>query len=288
MHPSRRSRNVFAPAVLTVSLLALPGLLLASCSEDASEAAPEEAPVPTAGPVATGDPDAAADPDEASNAAPAPPLGTRSETPPSEVRGIDVSHYSGAVDWNAVRDAGIHFAYVKASEGVDAADPSFAGHWETLGGLPILRGAYHFYVTEDDPEEQARFFLSQVTLAPGDLPPVVDVELLGRGTQPGLADRLETFLEIVEKETGARPIIYTAPNFWNAHLTDRFGDYPLWVAEYGVSEPVTPQGWGAWTLWQWEKDVDVPGVEKGADLSHLHPETDLESFRLPATGGATR
>lgn len=203
------------------------------------------------------------------------------DPPPSDVRGIDVSHYSGAVDWNAVGEAGVRFAYVKATEGVDAADPAFAGHWQALEGHPsLLRGAYHFYVTEDDPEEQARFFLSTVTLGPGDLPPVVDIEVLGHDTQPGLPDRLRTFLDIVERETGAKPILYTAPHFWNAHLTDRFGDYPLWVAEYQVSQPVTPEGWSAWTLWQWEKDADVPGVEKGADLSHLHPDIDLEALRI--------
>ncbi len=201
--------------------------------------------------------------------------------PPSEVRGIDVSHYSGAVDWDAVAEAGVHFAYLKATEGVDSADPAFAGHWQALEDHPsLLRGAYHFYVTEDDPEAQARFFLGTVKLAPGDLPPVVDVEILGHDTQPGLPDRLRTFLEIVERETGVTPILYTAPNFWNANLTDRFGDYPLWVAEYQVSEPVTPEGWSAWTLWQWEQDAAVPGVEKGADLSHLHPDVDLDALRI--------
>jgi lysozyme len=247
--------------------------LAAGCATEPTPEAQEEAAAPA--------PDAAPAPAE-----PLPKLTTRDEPPPSASRGIDVSHYSGAVDWGAVRDAGVHFAYVKATEGVDSADPAFASHWEELGRDPsVLRGAYHFYVTEDDPEEQARFFLSTVTLRPGDLPPVVDVEILGHDTQPGLADRLATFLGIVERETGARPIIYTAPNFWNAHLTDRFGDYPLWVAEYGVSAPVTPEGWTEWTLWQWEKDVDVPGIEKGADLSHLHPDVDLESFRIPAPDG---
>ncbi|HUP43117.1 MAG TPA: GH25 family lysozyme, partial [Thermoanaerobaculia bacterium] len=42
--------------------------------------------------------------------------------PPAPVLGIDVSHYSGAVDWQAVRAAGYAFAYVKATEGVDSAD----------------------------------------------------------------------------------------------------------------------------------------------------------------------
>lgn len=198
------------------------------------------------------------------------------------VLGIDVSHYSGAVDWHAVREAGYAFAYVKATEGVDAADPAFAGHWERLADAGLQRGAYHFYVTEDDPEEQARFFLSVVTLGPGDLPPVVDIELIGHGTKPGLRDRFRTFLEIVERETGVRPVIYTGPRFWNAHLGEGFSDYPLWLAEYGTDSPQLPAGWDRWTLWQFRGEASVPGVEKGADLSRLHPDAALHELLIPA------
>lgn len=201
---------------------------------------------------------------------------------PESLRGIDVSHYSGAVDWQTVRGAGFDFAYVKATEGVDSPDPAFADHWKRLGDLGIPRGAYHFYVTEDDPEEQARFFLETAKPRPGDLVPAVDVELIGHGTEPGLAERFRTFLEIVARETGVRPIVYTSPKFWNAHLTSAFGDYPLWVAEYGVPEPQVPEGWQRWTLWQHRDDDSIPGVEKDADLSRLHPALTLDHLRIPA------
>lgn len=201
---------------------------------------------------------------------------------PEPIRGIDVSHYSGAVDWEKVRAAGFGFAYVKATEGVDSPDPSFADHWRRLKELGIARGAYHFYVTEDDPEEQARFFLSTADLRPGDLAPAVDIELIGHGTEPGLAGRFQRFLEIVARETGVRPVVYTSPEFWNAHLTSAFGDHPLWVAEYGVPEPQVPEGWQRWTLWQHRDDDSIPGVEKDADLSRLHPEVSLDHLRIPA------
>jgi len=200
---------------------------------------------------------------------------------PEHVQGVDVSHYSGAIDWGRVRDAGYSFAYVKATEGVDDADPSFATHWEELAAAGLHRGAYHFYVTEDDPEEQARFFLSVAKLGPGDLPPAVDIEVLGHGTKPGLAERVRTFLETLERETGTRPIIYTGPKFWNAHLGEGFADYPLWLAEYGTSEPTVPEGWERWTLWQWQGEAAVPGVEKDADVSRLHPELGLLELRIP-------
>jgi lysozyme len=205
-----------------------------------------------------------------------------------DARGIDVSHHSGTVDWAAVAAGGYAFAFVKATEGIDALDPTFAGHWRALADHGLHRGAYHFYVTEDDPEQQARFFLSQVDHQPGDLAPVVDVELIGHGTVGDVAPRLRRFLEIVEQEVGVPPIIYTSPNFWNAHLGTGFERYPLWIAEYEVEEPTLPEGWGSWTIWQFEGDADVPGVEKGADRSRVHPAADLGSLRVPPApaGGA--
>jgi lysozyme len=197
-----------------------------------------------------------------------------------DAHGIDVSHHSGSVDWDAVAEGGYVFAFLKATEGVDAPDPMFDSHWQALADHDIHRGAYHFYVTEDDPEEQARFFLSRVNLEPGDLAPMVDIELLGHGTRGSLAPRLHRFLEIVEGAVGVAPIIYTSPNFWAAHLDDSFSRYPLWIAEYEVDEPTIPSGWSSWTLWQFEGDAPIVGVEKEADASRLHPDLDLLSLRI--------
>lgn len=197
--------------------------------------------------------------------------------------GIDVSSHSGTVDWQAIRRAGHTFAFVKASEGVDLPDPRFAANWEAAGAAGLVRGAYHFYVTEDDPAAQAQLFIDTVDLEPGDLAPVVDIELIGHGTRPGLADRLRRFLEILEEHYEVRPIIYTSPNFWNAHLDDTFGHHPLWVAEYGVDQPALPKGWDRWHLWQWQGDAEVEGVEKGADLSRVNQDLeDLHRLVVPA------
>lgn len=198
--------------------------------------------------------------------------------------GIDISHHSGDVDWVEVHAGGVHFAYVKATEGVDDADPMFEQHWARLKELEIPRGAYHFYVTEDDPEEQAAFFLSRIEQDPGDLPPVVDIELIGHGTTGELAPKLRRFLEIVEQSLGIKPAIYTSPVFWDQHLDDSFGDHPLWIAEYGVEAPRLPAGWERWALWQYAGDASVDGVAKAADLSRLHPEIDLTELRI-GTGG---
>lgn len=203
------------------------------------------------------------------------------ELPHADHDGLDVSHHSGTVDWSAVEDAGYRFAYVKATEGEDFEDPTFADHWRALAESGLDRGAYHFYVSHDDPEAQARFFLETVPYEEDDLVPVVDVESpIGAPAPAELGADLKRFLEILERELGVRPVIYTAPRFWESHVAGDFSDYELWIAEYRVEEPTIPGPWSRYALWQSKGDAEVPGVEKGADLNVLHPRISLEDLRI--------
>ncbi len=202
------------------------------------------------------------------------------ETGPQSHKGIDVSHYNGSVDWQKVKAAGYSFGIAKASEGMDFTDPMFTANWSNMKAAGIARGAYHFYVTEDDPKKQAEFFISIVSLQTGDLIPVVDIETLGQGTESRLTDRFKQFLDILQKHYGVKPIIYTDRNFWDTNLNDQFGSYPLWIAEYGVEKPELPNGWKNWTLWQWSQDTQVPGVDSGVDQDKLNPGIDISSLQI--------
>ena len=204
---------------------------------------------------------------------------------PAPVDGIDVSHFNHDVDWAQVAAAGKRFAYIKATEGVDSADPSFEKNWRGAQAATLARGAYHFYVTEDDPQAQADFFIASVPCSDhGELIPVVDVEIVGHGTPSGWPQGLGRFLDLLEAHFGVRPMIYTEPNFWNARVGDAaaFGAYPLWVAEYGVDEPQVPKGWTSWTVWQHNDRATVPGIDVDTDLNRLAPGLDLDAVRLPA------
>jgi GH25 family lysozyme M1 (1,4-beta-N-acetylmuramidase) len=203
----------------------------------------------------------------------------------SAIQGFDVSYHSGRVDWQAAAERGHHFGLTLATAGVDFLDPFFVSHWERMRQAGLRRGAYHFFVPDDDPQAQARIFLSRVLFEPGDLAPVVDVETPFKqsGARPpdDLAERLLAFIRVVEEGVGAKPIIYTGPTFWNQQMDDQFGDYPLWIAEYGVEEPRVPAGWTRWHLWQWRGDAELPEVAPLVDLDRLHPEIRLEDLLIP-------
>lgn len=184
------------------------------------------------------------------------------------VNGIDVSHFQGAVDWAAVKAAGKAFAFAKASDGITYTDPQFKTNWQGIKAAGLLRGAYHFYESNDDPVAQANNFIKAVgTLAAGDLPPVLDIEAFkGNYGTATLAANVQTWLNTVQQALGRTPIIYTGPSFWNQYMNNQFSAYPLWIAQYGVSQPTLPNGWSKWTFWQSSESGTVAGVTGSVDI----------------------
>lgn len=187
-------------------------------------------------------------------------------TDQSQATGIDVSHFQGTVNWQEVAASGAVFAFAKATQGITYVDPQLAVNWPAMKDAGLLRGAYHFYEPADDPHSQAQHFLSTVKLEPGDLPPVLDVEINGGVSSQQLWSGVATWLQAVQTATGRQPIVYTAPGFWNSNSPDlALTSYPLWLADY-ASQPTLPHGWSAWQLWQHSQTGTVAGVSGSVDL----------------------
>jgi len=185
-------------------------------------------------------------------------------------QGIDVSHYQGTVDWQQVQAAGIGFAFAKATEGTTWTDPEFAANWAGMQEAGLLRGAYHFFEPNDDAAQQATFFLQNVQLESGDLPPMLDVETAAAaGTD--LWQGVQTWLEQVAAATGTTPILYMSPDFADENdAPSSLAAYPLWVADYDTNGPSLPQGWTTWLLWQSSEDGTVAGVDGAVDLDEVN------------------
>ncbi len=192
----------------------------------------------------------------------------------ARVTGIDLSHYNKVASWSDIETARIAFVILKATDGLDYLDPTFAQRFRTLGDAGMIRGAYHFYETDDDPAAQADWFIRNVALAPGDLPPIVDIERVKAPVTTDLQAGFRTFLQRIEAHYGTRPIIYTGPAFWDHVMKEVLPDYPLWVAEYGTDAPTIPDGWQTWTLWQYTETRSVKGIDGHTDSSHFNGNLD--------------
>jgi lysozyme len=199
-----------------------------------------------------------------------------------EVRGIDVSHYQGAVDWQQVKAAGNQFAFAKATEGITLLDSEFATNWPGMKAAGLLRGAYHFFEPADDAGQQATFFLSTVQFESGDLPPVLDVETAA-ATPSALWQGVQTWLDQVAAATGMTPILYLDSSFANENdAPSSLAAYPLWLAQYEVDLPTVPTGWTTWLLWQYSQSGTVNGVSGSVDLDQLNgPLSGLSALAKP-------
>jgi lysozyme len=186
------------------------------------------------------------------------------------LKGIDVSHFQGQIDWPSVARQGIAFAYAKASEGSGVTDPQFGVNYAAMRAAGIARGAYHFLHADVDAGVQARHFLSVLGSAqPGDLPPMLDVET-ACGLQCAAIDSAAlAWLTEVGQALGCTPLLYSSLAFWNSNLAGcpALCAYPLWIAEYtSAAAPVLPHGVSTYTIWQHAQTGRLDGIAGAVDL----------------------
>ena len=196
-----------------------------------------------------------------------------------EVHGIDVSRYQSDIDWKRVASQNISFAFVKASEGETISDNFFCKNWKEMKDAGIRRGAYHFFRPTTSVLTQAQNFMDNVILEKGDLPPVLDIEVLDGVSSEELVKRLAVWLEIIELEYQIRPIIYTNLKFYNKHLADHFSDYPVWIARYNrFFEPMLTNNEN-WQFWQYGNRGRLEGIQGDVDFNVFHgSQEELDSI----------
>ena len=148
--------------------------------------------------------------------------------------GIDVSKWQGDIDWSAVADDGVEYAFIRVTHGVDVIDEKFTQNWAGARDNGILRGAYQYFSGDEDALEQAEIFVDLLgPLEPGDLPPVIDVEDEDPAGAASLAAKVQVWIDHVEAELGVTPIVYTGKYFWQSNVASTaFSHHPLWHAQY--------------------------------------------------------
>jgi len=190
------------------------------------------------------------------------------------IRGIDVSHHQGAIDWAAVAHDHVDFVYMKATEGGDFVDQRFAGNWRKAAAQGIPRGAYHFYNPETDGRSQARHFRSIVPVDPRALPPAVDLEF-AVGPSPKVGDfqrEFQQFLAILRTTYGKEPVVYTTEEFRRHYLVG-IETRRLWIREVVGLPPAE------WLFWQFSSRGRVRGIATFVDLNAFSGERiELEAL----------
>lgn len=196
--------------------------------------------------------------------------------PRGPVNGIDVSQHQGSIDWAKVKADGYEFAIAKSSEGQDFLDPSFDRlRVRAMLKAGIVPGVYHYLRPRGDRSgaREAAWFtqvISHAGYGKGFLPPVVDIE----ETQLGPAATckyLHQFTQLVRRNLGVKPIVYTFPSFGRTVLGECgwLRDYRLWIANPDVDRPDVPPPWKDFTIWQTTFTGRVDGISGDVDLNRI-------------------
>ena len=188
------------------------------------------------------------------------------------IHGIDVSKFQGDIDWNAVANSGVKFAWIKATEGGDNADARFQANWTGAKAAGVPHGAYHFVYWCRPPLEEMANFEQNAPVENDALPPVLDVEATPTSktchrhlTQESAIAEMKVMLDEMERHYGKRPVIYTTVDFYQAILADgAFMDYPIWVRSTKY-QPSVKYGPRPWHFWQYQSDGSIAGIQVHVD-----------------------
>lgn len=195
------------------------------------------------------------------------------------VHGVDVSRWQGEIDWGKLRTQGANFAYIKATDGGDHVDPMFKTNWRRAEEAGLKRGAYHFFYWCRTAGEQADWFIRNVPRDPDALPPVIDVEwnhdssCRQRVSRKRVLEKMQVFMDKLERYYGQRPIIYTAPDFYKDNLRGEFLDYPFWLRSV-AQHPSKVYSGRKWLFWQYSGSGLSHGVEGKIDLNVFNGSED--------------
>ena len=202
--------------------------------------------------------------------------------PDKVIRGIDVSHYQGFINWKEVAtDPQVAYCYIKATEGSGYVDDCYETNVRQARQNGIKVGAYHFFSPTASPVSQLDNMTSVVDKKDNDLIPIIDVEKIARRANVNaFLQRLRLFLKLVENHYGVRPLIYTGANFYNKYLAGQFTEYKLMIAKYIEPEPVLKDKHAKMLMWQYTSTGSVKGIRGNCDQSMFLKDYNINDILI--------
>lgn len=156
-------------------------------------------------------------------------------------------------------------------------DEDFNYNWTESKRAGLLRGAYWFYDSRVDPIKQAESFLSFVGNDKPEMGYWGDFEETYNGKYSGWENFL-LFMNSLFVNTNRLVGVYTGPGYWNSVKpksdadNNKFGKFPLWIANYKTDSPIIPKPWDNYLFWQFT--AEGLGSDYGVESNNI----DLNIF----------
>lgn len=193
-------------------------------------------------------------------------------------RGIDVSKFQGAIDWNKVAGDGVEFAFIRVgyrgwgSSGRLVEDEYFEKNIQGALKAGIKVGVYFYSqaITEEEAVEEANFVLERIAPYNVECPVVFDVEKVSEDKARMNLITLEERTQVTKafcqtvKDAGYKPMIYhnTQMGALMLDLTE-LEEFDKWFAAY-TNTLYYPY---EYKVWQYSDKGRVPGIKGDVDLN---------------------
>ena len=209
------------------------------------------------------------------------------EKPVTYRKGIDVSKWQGAIDWEAVKGSGVvDFAMLKVGSGQSRTDPMFKRNADECTRLGIPFGVYFFSYayTPELARKEAKRCLELIKPYKLSYPVAWDyeydsydnaVELGVTPTRALVSDMARAFLGEVEA-AGYYAMLYANPDYIQRFFDDALvSRYDIWLAQWqGNSKKPEDKPALAGGMWQYSNQGNngfaVPGVPTRVDLNYAY------------------
>lgn len=197
---------------------------------------------------------------------------------PASKEGIDISYYSGDIDWDKVKQSGIDFVMVRlGGRGYGNDGPLYTDEKavEYLNGAKkagLKVGAYLFSqaTTNDEAVEEASYvkeILGDIKL---DYPIAFDWEIIKNDnarTDSVSANQAtqcaKAFCEKI-KDYGYKPMIYSpSRELYFKYDLSQLADFDIWYCEYAD----VPTFYYEFSMWQYSATGTVDGIDGPVDLN---------------------
>ena len=192
-------------------------------------------------------------------------------------KGIDVSKYQGDIDWKAVKEDGVEYAFVRLGlrgyeSGKLVLDEYFDKNMRGANEADVAAGVYFFTqaITVEEAKEEAAYVLENITEYDVTCPIVFDVEMIvganGRANNLTKEERTDiaiAFCEVI-RQAGYTPMIYGNVKCFTKMLDlARLEDYEKWYAFYDNYMYIPYEV----SCWQYTEKGTVKGIKNKVDLN---------------------
>lgn len=197
----------------------------------------------------------------------------------AKIKGIDVSHWDGKIDYAKVKASGVNVVYIKATEGTATVDPMLEDNYKGAKAANLHLGFYHFFspINEQDTLKQAEHFVNTIKGKGYTCRLALDIEKNTKNlSKEQITNLAILFLNKVKELTGKGTVVYTYTSFVKENLTERLKDYRLWIAQYEVAWPADNGVWDSWIGFQNSEHGKVPGINGDCDLDEFTEDIILK------------